>query len=345
MEKVLRRKPEIAVAKAVRQRIGMLRPIKFLRQRNRGGTSDFPIEAIERALLARGVPAVDNDASAVRLAGKVAARAGCTRFVAQISRTAFVVPIMGPCFYRFFPIVYGAETIPLAHDCWEPQFDRWAAFLKRARIRRAFFTARAAAEAMNARVPGLRAEWLPEGIELGFFPYETPLSARGIDILELGRRSNAFHEVARPYCEKQGYRHLYQKSARELVFDTREAFRRGMADTKLLICFPSSQTNPERSGTVETMTLRYLEGIACKSVILGHAPAELVDLFGYNPVVEVDFTEPARQIDQLLAHIDDHQPLVERNFARLADVGTWDVRIRDLIDRLSRDGIVPASQI
>lgn len=244
-------------------------------------------------------------------------------------------------FLSLLPIVYGAQTIPVAHDCWEPQYDRWVEFLRRAGIRRAFFTARQAAEAMTERVPGLQAEWLPEGIELGLFAPDCPLTARSIDILELGRRSEQFHQAIRAHCEERGNRHLYQRSSHELVFATREAFREGMPDTKLLICFPSSLTNPERSGTVETMTLRYLEGIACKSVILGHAPRELVDLFGYNPVVEVDPVDPAGQVDRLLGNIGEHVSLVERNFARLHEVGTWDIRIRDLLHRLSLHGIAP----
>lgn len=320
----------------------MSRPLIFLRQRNRGHTSDYPIEAIERALAAHGVPSLDNDGAALRLAGKVAARTMLARHVGRVTRTVFLVPIMGPCFFRFFPLVYGAETIPLAHDCWEPDYDRWVAFLKRARIRRAFFTARQAAEAMTARVPGLTAQWLPEAIEPGFFAPDTALEARGIDILELGRRSDRFHRAITPHAERRGYRHLYQKSATELVFTSRDAFRHGMADTKLLVCFPSSLTNPERSGTVETMTLRYLEGIACKSVILGRAPAELIDLFGYNPMIDVDDADPAGQVDRLLATIGEYRPLVERNAARLGEIGTWHTRIGDLLHRLSREGIAAA---
>lgn len=320
--------------------------LKFLRQNNRGGTSDYPIEAIERALTAQGVAGVTNDGPVLRLAGKVAARLSIARHIGPMSRTVFLVPIMGPCFYRFFPIIYGAQTIPLAHDCWEPQYDRWVAFLRNAGIRRAFFTARQAAEAMAERVPGLQAEWLPEGIELGLFTPDRPLTVRSIDILELGRRSERFHQVIRAHCEERGYRHLYQRSSHELVFATREAFREGMPDTKLLICFPSSLTNPERSGTVETMTLRYLEGMACKSVILGHAPRELIDLFGYNPVIEADPADFTGQVDRLLRNIGEHTNLVERNFARLHEVGTWDIRIRDLLRRLSSHGIAadqPAS--
>lgn len=315
--------------------------LKFLSQINRGGTSDYPIEAIERALTAQGVPSLVNDGPLFRTAGKIAARVGFARNIYPVTRTCYLVPIMGPCFYRFFPVVYGARTIPLAHDCWEPQYERWVGFLKNAGIQRAFFTARQAAEAMVERVPGLQAEWLPEGIELGLFNPDRPLADRDIDILEMGRRSERFHVAIRSHSERQGYRHLYQRSSSTLVFATREAFRNGMPNSKLLVCFPSSMTNPERSGTVETMTLRYLEGMACKSVILGHAPQELIDLFGYNPVVEADFSDPAGQIDRLIVNIGDHTALVERNFSRLLEVGTWDVRIRDLLSRLADAGIAP----
>lgn len=320
----------------------MSRSLRFLSQRNRGHTSDHPIEAIEDSLRRHGVAGVDNDASLLRLGGKVLARSGLARRIGVIDRTTYLVPIMGPCFYRFVPFVWFSETIPFAHDCWEPDFPRWERFLRKAGIRRAFFTARQSAEAMSERVPGLHAEWLPEGITPIIKDGNRPLGERSIDVLELGRRSDRFHQAVTAHCAAQGYRHRFQKAPGELVFPDQAAFWRGMTDTRLMVCFPSSMTNPERSGTVETLTLRYLEGIACGSVLLGHAPTELLDLFGYNPVVQVDFADPQGQLDRLLGSIDTLAPLVARNRARLNEVGTWDVRIADLLARLRRDGIVPS---
>ena len=62
----------------------------------------------------------------------------------------------------------------------------------------------------------------------------------------------------------------------------------GFGDAKVSVCFPSSTTHPQRSGSVETATHRYFESFASRCIVVGRAPAELVDLFGYNPVVEAD---------------------------------------------------------
>ena len=89
---------------------------------------------------------------------------------------------------------------------------------------------------------------------------------------------------------------------------------RGLGDAKISVCFPRSMTNPEIAGDVETMTLRYLESIAARSLIVGHCPTEMLDLFGYNPVIESDVSDPAGQIDAILSNLPGYADLIERNY-------------------------------
>ena len=73
-------------------------------------------------------------------------------------------------------------------------------------------------------------------------------------------------------------------------------------------------------------------------LIVGHAPQELVDIVGYNPVIELDAQAPARQIAQLLAHIADYQPMVDRNREVALAKGDWQQRISELMHRLEALG-------
>ena len=50
----------------------------------------------------------------------------------------------------------------------------------------------------------------------------------------------------------------------------------------------SSSPKPELAGDIETLTQRYWECMLSRIVMLGHAPQELIDLIGYNPVIEID---------------------------------------------------------
>jgi hypothetical protein len=82
------------------------------------------------------------------------------------------------------------------------------------------------------------------------------------------------------------------------------------------------------------MTQRYLEGMAAGCLILGTAPKELIELFQYNPVIEVDWCDPLKQVEQVLASIDDYQSLVNRNFRQVSLKGDWKQRAILILDYL-----------
>jgi hypothetical protein len=67
---------------------------------------------------------------------------------------------------------------------------------------------------------------------------------------------------------------------------------------------------------------------------VGHAPQELIDLFGYNPVIEATVGREYEQIESVLNDRDCVQSLVEKNYRRLLEVGTWKSRIAQLLDVL-----------
>jgi hypothetical protein len=75
------------------------------------------------------------------------------------------------------------------------------------------------------------------------------------------------------------------------------------------------------------MTLRYLEGMASGCLLLGHAPAELLELAGFNPVVEVDWDAPDRQVRQILKNPGHWQPHVDRALKAVRAMGDWSVRV------------------
>ncbi len=69
-------------------------------------------------------------------------------------------------------------------------------------------------------------------------------------------------------------------------------------------------------------------------VMVGHAPKELTDLVGYNPVIEMDMEHDLEQINELLAHIEDYQPLVDRNRETALKMGSWDIRMKQVMEWL-----------
>jgi hypothetical protein len=312
--------------------------LRFLAAQYRGSPWDSPIQSIQRSLAARGVAGVNNDGVLANVTGRGLRKLHLLRNVAMLSPHAYFVPIMQPAEGRLFPHCYWAETIVYGFDCWPPQYDQWDALFRRQRSRVAFISARQSAERMRERMPGLDAVWMPEAIELARYSPDKPLAARSIEVLELGRRWTTYHDKIRDHCAARGYVHKYEVSRGQLVFATPDDFLRGLGDSKISVCFPSSLTHPERSGDVETMTLRYLESVACRCIVVGRCPAEMKDVFGYSPVVEADLNDPAAQIDHILRNLSSFEPLLDRNLRRLREVGTWDMRVGTMLDLLRERG-------
>ena len=120
--------------------------------------------------------------------------------------------------------------------------------------------------------------------------------------------------------------HLFEEKKGQLIFPTEKDLIDGLARTKISICVPSNITHPERAGDIETMTVRYLQSMASKCLVVGHAPQEMVELFGYNPVVEIDMEKPAEQIRDILENFTDYIPLIEKNYIETLANHTWNDR-------------------
>ncbi len=100
--------------------------------------------------------------------------------------------------------------------------------MKRGRVRTAMFTSSQAAEEMSQRIPGLRAIWVPEAIELSDYKLGGALSERSIGLLEIGRSFERFNQVIREPLAKSGVKHLYSLEGH--VFPTRKELAEGLAE-------------------------------------------------------------------------------------------------------------------
>jgi hypothetical protein len=271
------------------------------------------------------------------LLSRVMARLKLIRKVVTIRSTAYFIPLGQAAEHRFSPTTYFSDVIPWFFDSWPNLRDQIEAVLRRNRVKVAFFTARQSAEYFKERL-GIDAIWLPEACNPDLYRPEKPLHERAIDVLELGRKFDRFHDGITPRLEEMGRRHLYEKIKGQLIFPTAEALTDGFADAKVSVCFPSSMTHPARSGNCETVTLRYFESMASRCLIVGHCPAELVDIMGYNPVIEADMDNAAGQIEEILTNIGAYQEMADRNYQAVLRRGVWDVRVQEMLALLEKRG-------
>lgn len=298
--------------------------------------SRYALESVERAMVQAGMPGCRTPirGQTMQRAVRYLYRVGVARRLLSLQRMAMLVPMMGLQEHLLFPWALTREVVPVVFDCMPHEFAQWQSLLQRLRIETAFFTASAAAAHFRQVLPKGRWHWLPEAINLADYSAAMPWADRPIHVLEFGRRYGKYHDAVTDGLATAGVRHVYERRRGELVFATQADFLAGLGQAQVSICFPQSMTHPERFGTVETLTQRYLESMASGCVLLGKAPGELIALCGYNPVVDVDWAAPVRQLLTIRDEPHRHFELRSRNIEFVSKHGTWDLRATELMQKL-----------
>jgi glycosyltransferase involved in cell wall biosynthesis len=83
------------------------------------------------------------------------------------------------------------------------------------------------------------------------------------------------------------------------------------------------------------MSHRYLEAAATRTLIAGKVPAEMIELFGFAPGIDVCPNEMGDFAAELDRDPTGYQGLVDAAYARLLEVATWEVRSREILAMLT----------
>lgn len=232
-----------------------------------------------------------------------------------------------------FPFAYNHEIIPVLWDTWPRYHKRLVSSLRRHRVKLAFFTQSQVADYVQSLIPTIKCVHIPEGLNPEGYSKGMQLSERKIDVLQFGRLFDKIHLVIK---DTDKFNYVYQKGCNRL-FDSFEDLANGLADSKITICVPRNYTNPEHAGNIESLTQRYWECMYSRTIILGHAPSELLSLTdGYNPVIEIDYNNPVQQINDILNYIDKYQEFVDHNYNLALKLAPWNSsRCKLLIDNIN----------
>jgi len=272
----------------------------------------------------------------IKFIGKVLAKLRLMRRLATLPDKLLLVPAHFISEYKLFPYGCFHEVITYSHDCWPNKYDAYESFYRRHKIKLAFISARQSAEELQRRSPQTKVIWMPEATDPTDYCPRKKLLDRSTDVLELGRKYDRYHSAIVEFLRRSGRTHLYEIVKGQTVFpNDKKRLAAGLGDAKISVCFPGSLTHAF-SGGVETATHRYFETFASKCLPVGRAPQELIDLFGYNPVIEADLDEPTKQLENTLQNIGDYQRIVDRNYERVLEVGTWDVRVKQILEHIEK---------
>ena len=225
---------------------------------------------------------------------------------------ATFVVLMGP--YRIQDYAWSllrakSPKSALMFDVWEQDIAYVARIMAAYGLDHVFLTAKQSSEMLGAVVGLDRVTWFPEA--LPHMPPESPnLKDRPTDILQLGRKFVPYHEKIVDAFPS----YIFEKVVGQVIYPDEESLNRGLGEAKISVCFPRSRTHPEIAGSVSTMTQRYLESMANRCLVVGECPPEMRELFGYDPMVEADLSDPAGHLRDLLGRISEFQDLVDRNY-------------------------------
>lgn len=236
-----------------------------------------------------------------------------------------------------WPWCYWNEIVPVMWDVWPAYVEPLCRFVKANKVRLMFCTSRQQARLLQSKNPQVRVEWMPEGIDLTLYPCGEPLSKRLVDVLEYGRRHDSTHLDILKVFKMSGHVLWYQKG-REHQFGDFASLTSAIRNSRISICFPQCDTNPQKAGNVETLTQRYWECMLSGTLIAGRAPQELVDLCGYNPVIELG-TNPGETMVEILRHIECWQELADKNRQTALRVASWDRRMSAILQALEVEEI------
>jgi hypothetical protein len=224
-----------------------------------------------------------------------------------------------------FPLQFLYRIVPWVYDCWGPDFPRWDRLLGRLDPPVAFFSSRAVASRYSERLPSTACHWVPEAIDHHAYDPGPPLAERGVGILEIGRRWSLFRDRFGKALERCAQRCIGLEGGIVIPADR---LRSVLADSRVMVCVPKVMTHPDAAGGIETVTYRYFEAMASRCIVLGFCPDELRDLWGFNPVVEVDAETDPDFVAEVVHDCNRYQDLVDRNYERLMQVGLWKHRLQ-----------------
>ena len=75
-----------------------------------------------------------------------------------------------------------------------------------------------------------------------------------------------------------------------------------------------------------------------RTVLLGRAPKQLLELIGYNPVIDLDKNHPDEQVRDIVSHISDYQELVDKNRETALRLAPWEIRMKKIMTWLESLG-------
>src|SRR4051812_24404635 len=137
--------------------------------------------------------------------------------------------------YKAFPYfcLPARSRMVWMYDAWENQLAEIERTFRTHRINVAFVTSLQAAEYLNSRgIQRFAAYWVPEAVTVENYSSK-PASDRHIDVLQMGRRWDTYHDAIVEFCRRENLVYLYEKGPGQNIFGSRDEFLDGLASSRI----------------------------------------------------------------------------------------------------------------
>lgn len=204
------------------------------------------------------------------------------------------------------------------------------------KINIAFFPTKSAVDFFNNQnLDKFKAFYIPEGVDSTKYKYKD-YDEKDIDILQFGRKWDWLHNKIKDKIRINNIKYIYPVDNYIPLFPKRNDFVSALSRAKIVICVPRAITNDEQMKGMSTLTTRYFESMSSKALIWGIAPNELIELFGFNPVITIDKNDPFGQLCDILKNYNQYFPLIEKNYNIVMNNHQWSNRASEINDILEK---------
>lgn len=234
-----------------------------------------------------------------------------------------------------FPDYLTHEIIPVVWDCWPSLDNKVINWFRKNKVRTCIFTCEESAKRIKSALPNINILVITEGFDVTKCPSGRDLTDREIDFYSYGRAPEVLVN-----CDMNPLRKERCGNDDQLIYRWQ--------NSKVVLALPQCDVLPERTGGQETLTQRYWECMLSRMVMIGRAPKELIDLIGYDPVINLNVPlnsgrndiagNFAGQVKNIVSHIEDYQELVDKNRETALRMAPWEIRIKQVMSWLSSLG-------